>query len=261
MQEKYDTIGENYNLTRQADPYLTERMHHWLAPEKGHLYLDIGCGTGSYTIALAQQGIQFIGVEPSERMLDEARQKSSVVEWKQGKAEAIPLADEAVNGVLTSMTLHHWQNLEAGFKELYRVLKPQGKVVIFTSTPSQMRGYWLNHFFPTMLKDSIVQMPAYDLVESCLQKAQFEIITTEKYFIQPDLQDLFLYSGKHNPELYLKLQVRAGISSFASLANAKEVKQGLEALLQAIQTGSIERTKQDYQNDLGDYLFIVAQKL
>ena len=260
MQEKYDAIGENYNLTRQADPYLTERMYYWMCPETDHIYLDIGCGTGNYTIALAQRGVQFIGVDPSERMLNEARQKSPNIAWKLGKAEALPIEAESIDGVLASLTLHHWQSLVNGFKELYRVLKPQNKVVIFTSTPAQMRGYWLNHFFPKMLADSIVQMPAYDLVAEGLQKAQLEIVTTEKYFIKPDLQDLFLYSGKHNAELYLNPQVRAGISSFAALANAAEVKQGLKALQESIQSGSIEQIMQDYQNDLGDYLFIIAKK-
>jgi len=261
IQEKYDTIGENYNLTRQADPYLVERMHDWMNLETDQLYLDIGCGTGNYTNALAQEGFRFIGVDPSERMLDEARQKSSNIDWRLGKAETLPIETESIDGVLASLTLHHWQNLENGFKELYRVLKPQGKIVIFTSTPAQMQGYWLNHFFPKMLADSMVQMPAYDLVADGLQKARLATVATEKYFVKPDLQDLFLYSGKHNAKLYLNLQVRAGISSFAALANAKEVKQGLEALQKSIQSGSIEQIMQDYQNDLGDYLFIIAQKL
>lgn len=261
MQEKYDTIGENYNLTRQADAYLADRMLHWLAPFEAGSYLDIGCGTGNYTIALANQGVNFIGIDPSERMLHEAKSKTSEIKWMQGKAEDIPLQDQSVQGVLASLTLHHWQSLEAGFKELYRVLKPQGNIVIFTSTPTQMQGYWLNHFFPKMLADSITQMPAYDLVETSLQKAQLKIITTEKYFIKPDLKDLFLYSGKHAPELYLRPQVRSGISSFSSLANAQEVEQGLKTLQKSIEDGNIKQIIQDYQNDLGDYLFIIAQKL
>ena len=52
MKVKYDTIGENYNLTRRADQLLTENLIKHLAPEKDGIYLDIGCGTGSYTIEL-----------------------------------------------------------------------------------------------------------------------------------------------------------------------------------------------------------------
>ncbi len=260
MQEKYDAIGKNYNLTRRADPYLVERMYYWLVRARRRRLLDIGCGTGNYTIALSERDLQFTGVDPSERMLIEARQKSHDIKWRLGKAESIPLPDDTMDGALASLTLHHWDSLEKGFKELYRVVKPQGRLVIFTSTPAQMRGYWLNYFFPKMLQDSIVQMPDYEIVEHNLQNAGFGIVSLEQYFVQPDLQDLFLYSGKHNPALYLNARVRSGISSFAALANAEEVSQGLNALQEAIQTKEIEQIIQQYQNDLGDYLFIIARK-
>ena len=69
----YETIGEGYNATRQADPFLTERFFHLLQALNNGLYLDIGCGTGNYTIALAGRGLNFYGVDPSEKMLAEAR--------------------------------------------------------------------------------------------------------------------------------------------------------------------------------------------
>jgi predicted TPR repeat methyltransferase len=69
---KYDKIGIGYNSTRQADPYLTERLLYHLQPKNNKLYLDIGCGTGNYTCALDDKGISFIGVEPSGEMLREA---------------------------------------------------------------------------------------------------------------------------------------------------------------------------------------------
>jgi hypothetical protein len=44
-----------------------------------------------------------------------------------------------------SLTIHHWTDLKSGFSKLNKVLKPNGRIVIFTSTPKQMIGYWLNH--------------------------------------------------------------------------------------------------------------------
>ncbi|MEL6846516.1 MAG: class I SAM-dependent methyltransferase, partial [Bacteroidota bacterium] len=69
MNEKYDRIGQGYNDTRQADPYLLSRMQTLLHCPVGEQVLDIGCGTGNYTIALAESGLSMIGVEPSEQML------------------------------------------------------------------------------------------------------------------------------------------------------------------------------------------------
>ena len=83
---------------------------------------------------------------------------------------------------------------------------------------------------------------------------------TEKYFIQPDLQDHFLYVGKHRPRLYMDAQIRQGISSFSALANQAEVRVGLQQLEEDITSGVVQQHIEAYENDLGDYLFIVAEK-
>ncbi|MCB0596315.1 MAG: methyltransferase domain-containing protein [Lewinellaceae bacterium] len=259
--EKYDQIAPHYNHTRQADPYLLERLFHHLNPQKGSQYLDIGCGTGNYTIALHRKGIAFTGVDPSEEMLKKARLKCSTIDWKQGKAEALPLGDNAVDGILASLTLHHWTSLDKGFRELSRVLKPGGRIVVFTSTPEQMQGYWLNRYFPKMMEDSMVQMPAYAVVEGAMNQGGFEVVRTEKYFVQPDLKDLFLYSGKHRPALYFDPKARRGISSFSALANAVEVKEGLARLERDVDSGEIDEVVKHYKNDKGDYLFVIAEKV
>ena len=260
MGEKYDEIGVDYNLTRRADPYLLSRIQHHLNPYGEGLYLDIGCGTGNYTIALANQGVRFVGIDPSSEMLSRAKARNDQVEWKMGKVENLPIDDESVEGILASLTIHHWGNLEQGFRELYRVAKPGSNLIIFTATPKQMTGYWLNHYFPEMLKDSMAQMPAYKKVELAINRAGFELSATEKYNIKPDLADLFLYSGKHHPKLYLNAQVRNGISSFSDLAHAQEVADGLRMLKEDIATGKINDVIFNYRNDLGDYLFLVGTK-
>ena len=260
MKEKYDKIGIDYNATRKADPFLVGRLMHHLNPKKGQHFLDIGCGTGNYTIALHKKGIRFTGIDPSSEMLKIAQTKNKTINWKKGKVEHIPFLENTFDGAIATLTTHHWTDLETGFQELFRVLKPGGNLVIFTSTPKQMKGYWLNHFFPKMVEDSILQMPDFELVESGLQKAKFHISAIEKYFVKPDLQDLFLYAGKHNPILYLNDQVRQGISSFSSLAHHNEVESGLMQLKKAIDSKTINGIIESYQNTEGDYLFISATK-
>ncbi len=260
MQEKYDSIGVDYNTTRKADPYLFSRLLSLLNPVPNETYVDIGCGTGNYTSEFAKKGYQFIGIDPSREMLEKAKKQHSSISWKIGAAEKIELASESVDGIIASLTLHHWQDLKKGFSELNRILKPKGNIVLFTATPDQMKGYWLNHYFPKMLSDSMIQMPAYDIIESNLKENGLKIDNTEKYFIQPDLNDLFLYSGKHDPKLYLESKVRQGISSFSSLANADEVEKGLKILKEDIASGKITDIIKKYENTDGDYLFIIVKK-
>ncbi|WP_046757759.1 class I SAM-dependent methyltransferase [Kordia jejudonensis] len=260
MKATYDHIGNGYNNTRKADPYILERLEYHLNAIKEGIYLDIGCGTGNYTSKLHQKDTQFIGIDPSEKMLTIAKKLHPHITWTQAKAEDIPLENESIAGVVGTLTLHHWDNLEKGFSELFRVLKPYANLVFFTSTPAQMQGYWLHHYFPKMLADSIEQMPSLEKITAAMQSAGFKNIFTEKYNIQPDLEDQFLYVGKNNPTLYLDANIRNGISSFSLLANKEEVEKGLKQLEADINSGEINSIMKNYENRDGDYLFILSQK-
>lgn len=260
MIEKYDQIGVGYNTTRRADHYLLGRMMHFLKADNTGTYLDIGCGTGNYTIEFSKRGVQMVGVDPSEAMLSIARSRSTNVTWKNGKAENIPMEPESVDGVLAILTTHHWTNQDKGYADLGRVMKKGARLVIFTATPEQMRAYWLTHYFPVMLRDSGKHMLPYETIESNLHKAGFTSVSSEKYFVTNDLQDLFLQSGKHNPSIYLDEQVRRGISSFATAKNPEEVSNGLNQLREDIATGKIEEVMKKYESEVGDYLFVAAQK-
>ncbi|MEM9075965.1 MAG: methyltransferase domain-containing protein [Bacteroidota bacterium] len=260
MAAKYDTIGIGYNRTRKADPYLTQQLLSHLQPEHNGKYLDIGCGTGNYTHEFQKKGVDFIGIDPSELMLAEAKLKNAKIDWKIGSAEHTGLPESSVNGIIASLTIHHWADLNKGFSELYKVLKPGGRIVLFTATPKQMEGYWLNHYFPKMLSDSKEQMPSLEQVKKAMDASGFEFLETDAYFIKSDLEDQFLYSGKQNPELYFDEQIRKGISSFSALSNRTEVENGLMVLRNDIDSGKINEIMKAYGNDLGDYLFIIGKK-
>jgi SAM-dependent methyltransferase len=256
----YNIIGTGYNATRQSDPYIAGRLFQHLNPEITGTYLDIGCGTGNYTIYLAGRGLNLWGIDPSEKMLREAKSKSNKPGWLIGSAEKIPATNQNFNGAIAILTIHHWTSIERSFNELSRVLKNDSRLIVFTATPEQMKGYWLNHYFPGMLGYSIEQMPSFETIKSAARKAGFTITATEKYFIQKDLKDLFLYSGKHKPEIYFNPLIRKGISSFAALSTKDEITQGLQQLQKDIDTKEFEKVKSNFESDSGDYLFIIMEK-
>src|SRR5688572_7336102 len=119
--DKYDTIGVGYNTTRKADPYLFSRLYHMLSPTTEGQYLDVGCGTGNYTLEFAKRGIRFTGVDPSDEMLMTARTRSNDVEWVKGVVEQLPFSDNTFYGAIATLTLHHWKDLSKGFQEIARV--------------------------------------------------------------------------------------------------------------------------------------------
>ncbi len=256
--ERYDQIGFGYDSTRKADTYLSQRMFDFIKSEQEEsLYLDIGCGTGNYTTVLNKKGLNFIGMDPSTEMLNKAKEKNSSITWKKGTSENISLKSETIDGVLVSLTIHHWKDLAKGFE---RVLKKKGKIVLFTTLPSQTKSYWLHHYFPKMIEDSIKILPTFEKIENIFKDVNLEIIDQESYFVKPDLEDWFLYCGKHNPEMYLREDVRNGISSFSLIGHQSEIKKGLERMKEDLETGKISEIMKDYENELGDYLFIVGRK-
>jgi len=258
---RYDHIGKSYDTTRKADPYLADRMYHLLKNEVDDAqYLDIGCGSGNYTNELHLKGLKFIGIDPSQEMLSKAKVKNREIHWRKGKVENIELDDNSIEGVLVSLTMHHWDNLYRGFQEIARVLKPGARVVIFTTFPDQTDAYWLKHYFPLMIQESIAILPTKDEMMQAFDLAKIELLEQEPYFVQRGLQDLFLYSGKYNPEMYFNEKFRRGVSSFSLIAQQNEIDSGLSQLRADIDSGHFRKIADQHKNDLGDYMFLVGRK-
>ena len=257
----YDTIGAGYNTTRQADPYITDRLCQLLKPSKEGIYLDIGCGTGNYLAALAAKGYQFYGIDPSQTMLEAARLKCPKATFITATAEHIPLPDAFFDGAVAVLTLHHWGDIQAGLAGLARVLKPGAKLVIFSFTPGQMRGYWLYHYFPDMIERCMAGIPAWTKMEAMLAHAGFAQAEAEKYFTRPEQTDHFLYSHKSRPQEYLNPVVRDNTSAFRLHCTEDELHTGLVQLEADIESGEIGAVMASYENDTGDYLFISAERM
>lgn len=254
----YDSIGSGYDHTRRADPYLVERLASLLCQRTDGHYLDLACGTGNYSAALAARGGHWVGVDHSSKMLREAARKCDSVSWHEADVEDLPFAAASFDGAILTLALHHFASPVHAFREVARVLKAAAPLVIFTSTAEQMRGYWLNHYFPQALERAIEQMPSLESTRSALRAAGLRIVASEPYHVRTDLEDLFLYSGKHRPELYLDARVRNGSSTFASLAAPEEVAEGCARLAADLASGRFAEVAAGYDDRDGDYLFLVA---
>jgi ubiquinone/menaquinone biosynthesis C-methylase UbiE len=257
----YDQIGHSYDQTRSADPVITASICKLLSPHKAGHYLDIGCGSGNYTIALSKLGYKITGVDISAEMLNKAKAKSDAVTWIKSNAKKLQFDDEEFDGAICTLATHHIQELDKAFSEIYRVLKPKTRSVIFTATPTQMRNYWLCHYFPKMMSDACETMQEQNDMIKCLETAGFSNTITEKFFITNQLTDWFLHSGKYRPEVYLNPAVRAGISTFAKRPNDDpEITAGLRKLQNDINNNTIKNIIAQYENQNGEYLFLSAEK-
>ena len=230
-----------------------------MAPAPGGQCLELGCGTGNYAIALRRSGLLVTGIDPSALMLAEARAKSPDGIWLDGIAEALPFPDGTFGGAWAVHAVHHFADMEAAFTEIRRVLGT-GRFAILTSEREQMRGFWLNHYFPEMMAESMLEVPTVDRIEAALRRAGFRALGRQPWFQPAQAVDHFLYCGKHAPELYLEPAIRAGISSFADIAGEDEVQHGLAQLRADIADGRIDQVRAAWDDRLGDYLFLWAER-
>jgi demethylmenaquinone methyltransferase / 2-methoxy-6-polyprenyl-1,4-benzoquinol methylase len=105
----------------------------------GDAALDVCCGTGDIAIELRRvtgPSGRVVGLDFSPQMLAVASRKCPAVEWVQGDALALPFADGAFDAATVGFGVRNLADLERGFAELARVVRPGGRVVCLEmSTP------------------------------------------------------------------------------------------------------------------------------
>jgi ubiquinone/menaquinone biosynthesis C-methylase UbiE len=113
------------------------------------LIIDLGCGTGRFSELLtAHFGVQVVGIDPSLKMLDQARRKPMVgsVVYCQELAEAVPFRDGCADLVFMSMVYHHFCDPSAVARECRRVLRRGGYACVRNGTRES--DFPHRHFFP-----------------------------------------------------------------------------------------------------------------
>jgi SAM-dependent methyltransferase len=99
----------------------------------GDRVLDVACGTGVLACAAAERAGphgSVIGLDLNEDMLVVARRKSARIEWKQGRAEALPFADASFDRVGSQFGLMFFEDRVAALREMMRVLRPGGRLAV-----------------------------------------------------------------------------------------------------------------------------------
>lgn len=99
----------------------------------GEIAADIGAGSGFVTEGLIGKGLGVIAVDPSEAMLAEMRRKFAGIaglDYCIGDASQLPISDEVVDYAFANMCLHHVEVPLTAIKEMVRILRPGGKLVI-----------------------------------------------------------------------------------------------------------------------------------
>lgn len=138
VHDQFDPRAQAYlsSPVHAAGPDLVnaqERVARWSDCSKA--MLDVGCGAGHLSFALARAFKRVVAIDPSPGMLATVAQAAAArgltqVEVQRGGAESLPFADSTFDLVASRFSAHHWRSLDAGIQEMARVLRPQGHLLM-----------------------------------------------------------------------------------------------------------------------------------
>ena len=139
VQRMFDRIAPVYDAMNRVMTAGLDRRWRRITVEQsvrvGDRVLDACCGTGDLAIAALRHGAgEVVGIDFAERMLERARQKEPAIEWLQGDVLALPFEDESFDAATVGFGIRNVDDLEAGLRELRRVLRPGGRLAILEIT-------------------------------------------------------------------------------------------------------------------------------
>src|SRR5262245_3577488 len=134
VKTNFGAAAEDYAKFRAGFPdSFFDRLAAFGIGPPGKVVVDVGTGTGTLARGFAMRGCKVIGVDPDDRLLNQARQldamASVTIDYKLGYAEAIPLADESAD-VVAAGQCWHWFDGPKSAREFARVIRPDGHVAV-----------------------------------------------------------------------------------------------------------------------------------
>ncbi|MGN6380821.1 MAG: bifunctional demethylmenaquinone methyltransferase/2-methoxy-6-polyprenyl-1,4-benzoquinol methylase UbiE [Gaiellales bacterium] len=163
VREMFDRISPAYDrMNRIMSGGMDGRWRRFAADcaglQVGDAAVDVCCGTGDLALDLLDRvssGGRVVGIDFAEHMLDVARAKSSIVEWIQGDALALPFADGEFRAATIGFGMRNLADHGRGFAEMARVVAPGGRVVCLelTEPPAWVAPasrVWTDHAVPLL---------------------------------------------------------------------------------------------------------------
>ena len=212
VREMFATIASRYdllnhllsgNIDKRWRRRLAKTLYATLAPSvMGEArILDVACGTGDLSFTLFESGeARIVGIDFCRPMLQIATSKASrlgfEVPFIEGDALSLPFSDHSFEAATIAFGLRNLTNLEAGFMELFRVLKPGGRVVVLEfskpTTPilRSIFGIYFTRLLPLFgglisgsrsayqyLPESVSRFPDQTKLASIMRRAGFQEVT------------------------------------------------------------------------------------
>jgi ubiquinone/menaquinone biosynthesis C-methylase UbiE len=217
-------IATSYDKARVLAPETArlwqDLLGPYIDPAATSVIIDLGCGTGRFSDLLAAHfGVQVVGIDPSQKMIDQARGKpvTGRVSYRQGAAEAMPLPDGCADVIFMSMIYHHLNDPSAATRECHRVLRRDSYVCIRNGT--RETDFPHRRFFPGLERLIDSELPSQRDIERVFVAGSFAPVVHKvvTQVVAPDW-----------PSFVEKSSLRA--DSFLARLSDQDFEQGMAAL-------------------------------
>lgn len=151
FQRYADAHDDDASIAGWSSSGLDARYRHfcraWQGAKAGSVWIDAGCGAGTYARRLAQDGLEVYGLDYSYPTLRKARERSPrITAWAVGDVTRLPLRSASADGLLCFGVMQALAATDAAVAEMARVLRPGGEVWIdalnAACLPDRMKVAW-----------------------------------------------------------------------------------------------------------------------
>ncbi len=188
VQDYFELVSPQWDVMRKSfyGEEVREAVLNAVHISPADTVLDVGAGTGFLTEAAAKIASKVIALDFSRAMSEEAIAKMGTgnVEFRIGNIESMPFQDSSVNAVIGNMVLHHCPHPKVAISEMYRVLKPGGRIAIsdlqehtYEWLRKEHADLWLGFKMEdvgTMMRENGLDNVKVETLSSCCSSVQEE---------------------------------------------------------------------------------------
>ena len=180
-------------------------MSSFLPQEKDLTVLDLGCGNGYWTKLLAKKYKKVVGIDNSQNLIQIAKNKRQLsnIEYKLVEIEAdFPFNNDSFDLVFSNMVIHYIKNINKLAQELYRIIKPNGLIIlsfahpIFESSKNpSLKSIKIRTLYKTFTlggsAELTLQYEPLDLIIKKFLDADFKLVQQKDAIIPTDLAEKY----------------------------------------------------------------------
>lgn len=218
----YNEISKIYDSVREGDMVTINRIIEEGKIDSNSKVLEIGCGTGNYTELISKAtNATVYGIDQSQGMLEKARTKNTDINYINGDAVHLDCFDKNKFDVIYMIdVIHHIQDIDTMFKNIFRVLKNDGSLFIFTDTHDHIRNRLTSKYFPETLEVELNRYQSSEEIISFLSKNNFTGIKSDTLTLGVDE-----YFGQR----LVNIATKKGYSMF-NLISPNAIEAGIQRL-------------------------------